>query len=186
MAVKNSTGSPPERKITELIMPRKCVRLKSLYCFSMTTARANCSGETSRLTTDSLELSNSRMTARMSLGGSCSSTTISAWSPSASASSTNARSAPEISPAAIRLWVLEIRARCWLMVGFLVGCGARGFSLCGQNLARPSSHCPLLRRRGLLALPRTRRPRPPGLRYRQRLSGPVCGETGIPWRRPAP
>ena len=77
----------------------------------MTIACANCAGVTSRLTTDARDGSYSRITARMSLGSSWSSTTISALSPSASASSVRADSAPAISPAAIRLRVFVIRAR---------------------------------------------------------------------------
>src|SRR5450830_2077501 len=100
----------------ELTIPRRWVRVRSLYCFSITTAWANCAGVTSRLMTDSRELSYSRITARMSLGGSCSSTSISAASPSVSASSTKADSAPTMSPAAIRLWVLVMRARWFIFL----------------------------------------------------------------------
>ena len=110
-------------------MPRRWVRVRSLYCFSITTARANWAGVTSRLMTDSLELSYSRITARMSFGGNCSSTTISAASPSASASSTSADSAPTMSPAAISVCVFSIRARWFVTV-----------SPCDQSPARPSSH----------------------------------------------
>ena len=115
MAFKNSMLSASSRKMMEFIMPRRWVRVRSLYCFSITTARANCSGLTNRLMTDSLEVSYSRMTAKMSLGGICSSTTMRAWSPSASANSTKAASAAAMSPEAIRLWVLAMRVRAFMV-----------------------------------------------------------------------